>query len=628
MRLFLLLMAFLGVTNLFGKNYFLLYDSGCMDRLEYSYEETRPGNEFIMYSIDVGNGEKIILEVGLESRAPIRSLNSDVLLSCDGASNILQADLAEKINNKIDKVYIVSPANMQEQYKVAVVNSAAYFKYQENILIANTPQYRFEYDFTGTQSGGDLSQNDPRGSVYYIEDLPLGPCTASAFRQTFGRENNYMDIYVVPEIGVVEEKSSQANTSFRLTKVNNTPFADYVYRICGGAQARYDTQQSGPDSYNDRSSLRSKGPRQAAKPAVMHVVTKGETLFSITKEYGISLSDIKVWNDLSTDVIYPGDQLIVSPAIEASAGDLAAKGVESYNDADAVFGDQGPSGMPAWTQTSGQHLVQAGETVGTIARMYGYTEERFRYFNGLAPTTRVKEGDILQTIDCPDGAQGSLQTKGGVSSYSMNPATNPEYTYGTSTPGYRYTNEQNDPYKDEFIDFDREYPSEFQKQEATNVPQEGMSNAPDSYNYPPGFSPKSPQSAADENFYSPSNYGPVAGSYNNNAPLREPTRNVNLNQADPTDYRNYVRGNTQNTGPTNYGAVPNQNQRGTQMKGLPSNYDTLPLTGVKKMHTVQEGETLQSIARKYGTTVDRLRRLNQMNKNEIVIPFQQIYVQK
>ncbi len=81
--------------------------------------------------------------------------------------------------------------------------------------------------------------------------------------------------------------------------------------------------------------------------------------------------------------------------------------------------------------------------------------------------------------------------------------------------------------------------------------------------------------------------------------------------------------------PSSYG------DSGLTAKGLedrmgtrPSSYSTRSAVpaGVRKTHTVKEGETLFSIARRYGTTADRLRELNGFEKNEVVIPFQRIYV--
>lgn len=46
-----------------------------------------------------------------------------------------------------------------------------------------------------------------------------------------------------------------------------------------------------------------------------------------------------------------------------------------------------------------------------------------------------------------------------------------------------------------------------------------------------------------------------------------------------------------------------------------------------KIHVVAQGETLYSISKKYNTTVDKIRALNNMEKSEVVIPFQKIYVE-
>jgi LysM repeat protein len=334
--------------------------------------------------------------------------------------------------------------------------------------------------------------------------------------------------------------------------------------------------------------------------------------------------------------------------------ELTAKGVSGVQNygATELFNTPAVNGQPAWTQSSGRHVVQSGETALSIAQTYGYTEERFRFFNNLGPTERVREGDILQVTDCLPGSTATnstattdMQTKG-VSNYSSIPQ-NSNY----STPlnqAFEYTNESNPVYIDEYNDFDQNYPDEFQQKA---VEEYNSTGSPQNYNFPPGSVPKSPESVVPtgeptDNFYSPSNYGPIPGTYNNNRPLKEPQNyNYPPSTNDPTNYNNYIQPqsnqgavppNTSKSGANTsllYGGAPTNysNTGGTMVKGLPSGEypnDQLILTGVKKMHIVKEGETLSSIAARYGTTVRRLRSLNQMEKNEIVIPFQEIYVQK
>lgn len=43
-----------------------------------------------------------------------------------------------------------------------------------------------------------------------------------------------------------------------------------------------------------------------------HTVSKGETLFSISRQHGVSVNDLKSWNNLPGNLITPGQKLIVS----------------------------------------------------------------------------------------------------------------------------------------------------------------------------------------------------------------------------------------------------------------------------------------------------------------------------
>jgi len=44
------------------------------------------------------------------------------------------------------------------------------------------------------------------------------------------------------------------------------------------------------------------------------------------------------------------------------------------------------------------------------------------------------------------------------------------------------------------------------------------------------------------------------------------------------------------------------------------------------IHIVQDEDTLHGIALKYKTTVSQLRSLNDMDRNEVIVPFQRLYV--
>ncbi|MSQ77171.1 MAG: LysM peptidoglycan-binding domain-containing protein [Nitrospiraceae bacterium] len=54
-------------------------------------------------------------------------------------------------------------------------------------------------------------------------------------------------------------------------------------------------------------------PAQAGGAPVVHVVQAGETVFRIARQNGVSVQQIRQWNNLKNDVIEVGQQLVVAP---------------------------------------------------------------------------------------------------------------------------------------------------------------------------------------------------------------------------------------------------------------------------------------------------------------------------
>ena len=71
-------------------------------------------------------------------------------------------------------------------------------------------------------------------------------------------------------------------------------------------------------------------------------------------------------------------------------------------------------------------------------------------------------------------------------------------------------------------------------------------------------------------------------------------------------------------------------------RAAPSTYDsTVPQSydaqrpGIqvqRQVHLVREGESLYRISQLYGLTVERLRQLNNLSANDVIIPYQRLYV--
>jgi LysM repeat protein len=99
-----------------------------------------------------------------------------------------------------------------------------------------------------------------------------------------------------------------------------------------------------------------------------HTVRAGETLFSISREYNITVDELRRWNDIRNNTIIVGQRLVVSaPSRSASP---------------AAGGDQL------------QHTVRAGETLMAISRRYQTDVNEIRRTNNLQSDV-LRVGQVL-----------------------------------------------------------------------------------------------------------------------------------------------------------------------------------------------------------------------------------------
>lgn len=100
-----------------------------------------------------------------------------------------------------------------------------------------------------------------------------------------------------------------------------------------------------------------------AQSALSHKVVKGDTLWGISRKYGVSVADIKKLNKLTSDVINPGDVLMLAAA----------------------------------------YVVQKGDTLWGIARDHKMTVDELKKLNGLKSDV-INPGDVLKvegTVSAP-----------------------------------------------------------------------------------------------------------------------------------------------------------------------------------------------------------------------------------
>lgn len=145
-----------------------------------------------------------------------------------------------------------------------------------------------------------------------------------------------------------------------------------------------------------------------------HTVQQGETLFSIARLYGVSVAQLKSSNSLDAkgtiktcQALYIG-QSANTPATYTTS--TAAVSTENYiHTAPVTYTYSEPVSNSRYVkpyesygkQLGGDHVVDDGETIENLARLYGYTTERFCQMNGLRIGQQVPSGTKLRATHCP-----------------------------------------------------------------------------------------------------------------------------------------------------------------------------------------------------------------------------------
>jgi membrane-bound lytic murein transglycosylase D len=139
----------------------------------------------------------------------------------------------------------------------------------------------------------------------------------------------------------------------------------------------------------------STAPRVAAAATtgdvIRYRVRRGDTLFAIAREHGVTVPDLRRWNNLSSDNIVPGAVLRVHP--QAPVSPPAAR--------EAILRPASAEAAPV--EASGSfdpviHTVKPGETLWSLARTYRTTVESIRAANRYLISRPLQAGDELRIV--------------------------------------------------------------------------------------------------------------------------------------------------------------------------------------------------------------------------------------
>lgn len=113
-------------------------------------------------------------------------------------------------------------------------------------------------------------------------------------------------------------------------------------------------------------------PDRRGDETTIHIVRSGETLSQIAGRYRVTVREIREWNDLSGNIIRPGQELKIQTAVAGGGAEIATSAI-----------------------TSRRHIVQRGDTLWDIARQYNVTVDEIRQWNNLGRTIRPGDEIII-----------------------------------------------------------------------------------------------------------------------------------------------------------------------------------------------------------------------------------------
>ncbi|MDQ8222568.1 LysM peptidoglycan-binding domain-containing protein [Enterococcus faecium] len=171
---------------------------------------------------------------------------------------------------------------------------------------------------------------------------------------------------------------------------------------------------SGSNSSNSSSSNTASGTK--------YTVKAGDSVWSVSNKYGITMAQLIQWNNIQNNFIYPGQQLTVSNS--GSTNSASSNTGSSANTNNSSSANTGSS------SSQGTYTVKAGESVWSVANKNGIT------MNQLIEWNNIKNNFIYpgQQLIVKDG--NSVNTNTGSTTSAAKPNTpNTSATTSTSSSG-------------------------------------------------------------------------------------------------------------------------------------------------------------------------------------------------
>lgn len=168
-------------------------------------------------------------------------------------------------------------------------------------------------------------------------------------------------------LGIPMDEIKFLNPQFKRNIIPATDGKKYILRIPKKYTHEYLASEQELYNYKTKDGIeRDKllAEIQKVKDRNIHIVRSGESLGLIAKKYHVYVSQIKSWNNLRSNTIYPGQKLV-----------LYGAGSSNY------YSSTTPVSR---SKDKSEHIVRSGENLGLIAEKYKCTVTDLKEWNNLS----------------------------------------------------------------------------------------------------------------------------------------------------------------------------------------------------------------------------------------------------
>ncbi|WP_020006986.1 LysM peptidoglycan-binding domain-containing protein [Salinicoccus albus] len=136
------------------------------------------------------------------------------------------------------------------------------------------------------------------------------------------------------------------------------------------------------------------GLADQAEASSTYTVDSGDTLYGISQEYGVTVDQLKSWNNLSSDLILVNQTLTVSGGSSESSDDSS----DSQSNTSSDSASESSSG--------GTYTVKSGDTLSKIARAHGMNYRTLMNNNNISSHI-IHPGQTLSVNGSSSGSSSS-----------------------------------------------------------------------------------------------------------------------------------------------------------------------------------------------------------------------------